>query len=429
MTDNIISKKDFIKRAEDKYEKNFDYENINYKTYARGKITLVCQKHDVCFDISPINHIVQINGGCNMCRKENKKIIVLNKNEEYKSVNVDDYKNNYFISNFGKIISKTTNKEIKQHGSCGYIKVHLHSEKVNKIFTVHYLVYVTFHNKDTSDKVIDHIDGNKHNNNSENLRLVTQSDNIKNAYKNNTKMYKQKNIKAFKDDVFVKEFSSTKDAKDFINHKNTSGINNVLNGKIKTAGGYTWKYTDEEVAENKKQKYIKISDQYKSIEIIEGEDYSKYSINKNGIIVNTNSNNRKIKDFLQPDGYKRVYLYDEKNIKKGFLLHRLIAKFFLPDGNIYYSNNDYVVNHINKDKSNNSIENLEWTTIKNNVIHGCGKKIAKIDKITNLPIKIYDTITDAYKELDKPWNSLISKVCNDGYGRKTIYGFKWKYID
>ena len=68
-------------------------------------------------------------------------------------------------------------------------------------------------------------------------------------------------------------------------------------------------------------------------------------------------------------------------------------------------------------------------TQKENTVHGCGRKIAKINKDTNEIIKTYNSITEAYEELNKPWNSLISKVCNGEKGRKTIYGFKWKYID
>ena len=63
------------------------------------------------------------------------------------------------------------------------------------------------------------------------------------------------------------------------------------------------------------------------------------------------------------------------------------------------------------------------------IIHGCGRKISKINKDTNEVIKKYSNITEAYKELNKPWNSLISKVCNKEKGRKTIYGFKWEYIN
>lgn len=99
------------------------------------------------------------------------------------------------------------------------------------------------------------------------------------------------------------------------------------------------------------------------------------------------------------------------------------------NGHKYFNDNNYVVNHIDKNRLNNTISNLEWITQKENTIHGCGRKIAKINKETNEIIKTYNTIREAYEELNKSWNSLISKVCNGKKGRKTIYGFKLKYID
>ena len=76
-----------------------------------------------------------------------------------------------------------------------------------------------------------------------------------------------------------------------------------------------------------------------------------------------------------------------------------------------------------ENKSNNNIDNLEWITFEDNVIHGCSRKISKINKDTNEVIKKYSNIRQAYKELNKPWNSLISKVCNKEKGRKNNLWF------
>lgn len=63
------------------------------------------------------------------------------------------------------------------------------------------------------------------------------------------------------------------------------------------------------------------------------------------------------------NGYKRVGLL--KNGKyKHFFVHRLVAQEFIPNplGKIY-------VNHIDSVRDNNRVENLEWCTQKENVIH------------------------------------------------------------
>lgn len=75
-------------------------------------------------------------------------------------------------------------------------------------------------------------------------------------------------------------------------------------------------------------------------------------LRRNGVILSTPS---------MKNGYKRKYL---KDLKKNILIHRMIALAWIPN-----PNNLPEVNHIDADKTNNSIENLEWCTRKQNAIH------------------------------------------------------------
>lgn len=79
---------------------------------------------------------------------------------------------------------------------------------------------------------------------------------------------------------------------------------------------------------------------------------------------------------LTPDkstGYYRVCL-SKKGFKKQTLIHRLIADHF-----ILNPNNKTQVNHIDENKLNNSISNLEWVTHRENIEHSLTKKgISKI---------------------------------------------------
>lgn len=62
-------------------------------------------------------------------------------------------------------------------------------------------------------------------------------------------------------------------------------------------------------------------------------------------------------------GYLRVTL-SSGNKQSRYLVHRLVASAFIPNPNGYK-----YVNHIDGDKLNNSVSNLEWCTASHNEIH------------------------------------------------------------
>lgn len=63
------------------------------------------------------------------------------------------------------------------------------------------------------------------------------------------------------------------------------------------------------------------------------------------------------------DGYLSVDLYKDGN-GKVFLVHRLVAMAFIDN-----PHNKSFVNHLNKNKHDNSVPNLEWATIRENESH------------------------------------------------------------
>ncbi|HEY8366416.1 MAG TPA: NUMOD4 domain-containing protein [Bacteroidia bacterium] len=99
----------------------------------------------------------------------------------------------------------------------------------------------------------------------------------------------------------------------------------------------------------------------------EGLKYS-YSISNYGRLIATDhihkSNIGKELGSLDTYGYKRVSLIGSDNKIKSFKIHRLVAKYFI-DG---YSD-DCVINHIDLNKTNNHVSNLECTTLKDNAMH------------------------------------------------------------
>ena len=96
-----------------------------------------------------------------------------------------------------------------------------------------------------------------------------------------------------------------------------------------------------------------------------------YSVTDDGRVlsharIDARGNNRKEK-WLQPvpdsDGYPRVHLC-VNGIKRKWQIHRLVALAFIAN-----NDNKPTVNHINGNKADNSINNLEWMTFEENSRH------------------------------------------------------------
>ena len=64
-----------------------------------------------------------------------------------------------------------------------------------------------------------------------------------------------------------------------------------------------------------------------------------------------------------PKGYLRVYLY-KNGKRKHHKVHRLVAHAFIPN-----PEHKSQVNHIDGNKKNNSVTNLEWATDEENKLH------------------------------------------------------------
>jgi transposase len=69
------------------------------------------------------------------------------------------------------------------------------------------------------------------------------------------------------------------------------------------------------------------------------------------------------------NGYKIVKITNNLNKRKTIGVHRLIALAFLPNPNNLPS-----VNHINKVRNDNTLENLEWMSVKDNNVHSKKRK-------------------------------------------------------
>ncbi len=137
-------------------------------------------------------------------------------------------------------------------------------------------------------------------------------------------------------------------------------------------------------------------------------------------------------------GYPSVCLCRE-NKKTTYLLHRLVAQAFIanPKGK-------RTVNHINGNKSDNRVSNLEWNTYSENIAHAfkvlgrqptrpwlgkggkgyhANKKIHQLS-IDGKFIREFDSITEAAESINLSL-SAMSRVLTGKH--KTAGGFMWAY--
>lgn len=128
-------------------------------------------------------------------------------------------------------------------------------------------------------------------------------------------------------------------------------------------------------------------------------------------------------------GYLGIELYKDKKRKKA-LIHRLVAIAFIPN-----PENKPWVNHIDSDRANNRVSNLEWCTPLENYEHAVkNKRMLKPPrkvKVTNLKtgeINIFRSITYACEQLNVTCAPWICTTLINNNGKKNVCGYFWELI-
>lgn len=115
--------------------------------------------------------------------------------------------------------------------------------------------------------------------------------------------------------------------------------------------------------------------------------------------------------------------------RKDYRIHRLVAMYFIdnPDNKPY-------VNHIDGNKFNNNVTNLEWCTESENTIHAYKNKLIPLQKpikASNLEdssdVRIFESLSEAarYFDCNKVY---IHRALNHTYNKESYKGFKFEYI-
>ena len=268
-----------------------------------------------------------------------------------KKIIIDGIETHYTISENGEVYNENTKKflkgTIKRNEYCT-VQLTVNG-KVNSVM-VHRLVAMAYIDNPLGLPIVHHKDGNKFNNNVNNLEWVS---------------YKENSLEKFDTNLNLKKEISLD------NHE--------------------WK-----PVLGKEQLY-KISD--------------------NGLISNIKTG-KLLKGTIR-NGYVRYNLQG-----KLYSAHRLVYETFIgeiPDG--------YIIDHIDGDRQNNSLENLRCITQSENAInaqkngHKAQHKVLQYDLDDNF-IKEYPSFTAAAKEFNVSYAAISSAAKRGG----TSCGFKWKEV-
>jgi len=158
---------------------------------------------------------------------------------------------------------------------------------------------------------------------------------------------------------------------------------------------------------------------------------SGWAISENGQVRNTTTGR-----VLSPCDNGRGYLLVGKYIngkKKNFYVHRLVAEAFLTKGA-----GKTEVNHINGDKTDYRIENLEWVTHRENLRHAVTTGLW--DPSKSQPLAIASRRKSVVRSDGKEYPSLHDAAADSGTSpgnvckvlkgiRRTANGYGFSYLE
>jgi hypothetical protein len=163
-------------------------------------------------------------------------------------------------------------------------------------------------------------------------------------------------------------------------------------------------------------------------------DFPNYSVSNFGNIKNNKTN--KLMRLNNKGGYFHISLINNQS-KKSLKVHRLVALAFIDN-----PEDKPEVNHKDKNKLNNNINNLEWNTKKEQAQHKSigliyksnkNKPINRLDKLSGEVLEKFNSIEEAGM-----WAFENKLTFNSHNGRNSIgncvnglsnsaYGFRWEY--
>ena len=290
--------------------------------------------------------------------------MVENVNEVWKDVVVDKeepnkYKGLYMVSNFGRVRRLHNGKE-KILKVCidegGYECVSLSKDGVQKQYKINRLTALVFVANPENKTYVDHIDGDRRNNKAENLRWVTQKENMNNTI-TKERLSGANSTSATKVICITtgREFDTLMQASEVYGVA-ISNITKCCRGKLKSAGKLSdgtklvWKYSEEKSSEFDMVENLP-NEIWKDV-IVDIEEPNKYKglymVSNLGRVKSLYNGKEKIlKGSIDKKGYECVSL-SKDGVVKVYKINRLVALAFISNSEI-----KPYVNHIDVNRRNN----------------------------------------------------------------------------
>lgn len=359
------------------------------------------------------------NRRCNLMNVEKKKNFI-NKINNLKPIEESDqYKTHPVLSKYvanlkGDVFRAKDHLQILgSNKSTGYNQLTLTTDDGRKCYKMrHVFVYECFHGVVPNGYEIDHIENNKQNNQLSNLQCLTIPEHHIKTVKTNPDMGGKTGLKLSKPIIAINlktttetKYASLTEASNNIPGTTITKICSVLQGRRKTHQGYTFKYQDIDEHIEDEIWVCLANPLYKNIEV---SNFGRVK-SKKGIITKGNSHGN----------YRRVSVSQDSN-KKCVLVHQLVCEAFNGKNT---KPNEYTVDHIDRDTTNNYASNLRWASKYEQRLNTKDvNQVQVFDENKNL-VSTYETIKETASKRSMHANT-VKNCCVTGR-KYNNYSFKF----